>query len=274
MMDDLSIWDFAFAVVTTLALGALTVAQFVIDGRRRQFEDTQIALDIVAGLTSQEILSLLQKPRLSVPEHDFLFHMHGVSLDRQSAMRQFHRLRPEIRKSVVSALERVFAAIGSDPRARERQEQADSKFHTTVASSIDRTKYTWGDSGERLGKWDILALAGARWLREHPEITTREQFDTEFGNLVRPVLEPILPGAKFDSDLLLDRVVSEGQREAYARRGQKWLDSHRHDGVIELDEQQWRIGWKLGFSGSGGGSAHLALIEYFRTTLGYDIQAI
>lgn len=263
--------DFTFGVVTTLALGLLTVLQFVGDHRRRRFEDTQIALDIQASLTTREIIELLAKPSLSASDRDFLTYVHGVALDRQNAMSAFNDLKPEVRDAVVASIERVYSVVQSDEGARVRQEAADAAFHTNV---VDRTKFTWGDRPERLGKWDVLALAGARWLREHPEISTREAFEEEFGKVVRPVVEPLAAGGRYNPKLLLQAVIHPGQKDGERKKGERWLASHGDDGVIRLEGETLRTGWRLGFGSTGGGAAHLAMIDHFRTALGYDIRPV
>jgi hypothetical protein len=268
---DIELLDFAFGVVTTLALGILTVFQFVGDHRRRRFEDTQIALDIQASLTTREIVELLAKPTLSTSDRDFLTYVHGVALDRQNAMTAFNDLKPEVRDAVLGSIKRVYAVVQSDEGARSRQKAADATFHTNV---VDRTKFTWGDDPEKLGKWDVLALAGAQWLREHPEITTRAAFDEAFGSVVRPVVEPHAAGGPFNPRLLLQQVVHPGQKEGERKKGERWLASHGDDGVIRLDGETLRTGWRLGFGSTSGGAAHLAMIDHFRKVLGYDIRSV
>ncbi|MER7795937.1 hypothetical protein [Microbacterium sp. NPDC096154] len=270
-MDSITFWDFGFGVVTTVALGVLAVVEFLAERKRRRFEDTQIALDIQAALTTSEIIGLLRKDTLSDSEREFLQYVHAVALDRQTAMDNFSKLKPKIREAVTASLARVYAVVQSDPLVRDRQEAADAAYGTNV---VDRSKFTWGASAEKLGKWDVLALAGARWLREHPEIRTRRQFEDEFGRIVRPVVAPHAGGASFDPKLLLEPVVFDGQRETYAKRGHKWLDAHGEDGVIQFDDQALRVGWDLGFSRKGGGAAHLALVEHFRSAFGYDIRPV
>lgn len=268
---DIEQLDFAFGVVTTLALGILTVFQFVGDHRRRRFEDTQIALDIQASLTTREIVELLAKPTLSTSDRDFLTYVHGVALDRQNAMTAFNDLKPEVRDAVLGSIKRVYAVVQSDEGARTRQKAADAAFHTNV---VDRTKFTWGADPEKLGKWDVLALAGAQWLREHPEITTRAAFDEAFGNVVRPVVEPHAAGGPFNPRLLLQHVVHPGQKEGERKKGERWLASHGDDGVIRLDGETLRTGWRLGFGSTSGGAAHLAMIDHFRNVLDYDIRSV
>lgn len=268
---DIELSDFVFGVVTTLALGLLAAAQFFVDHRRRRFEDTQIALDIQAALTTREIVELLRKPTLSASERDFLFYAHGVALDRQLAMTSFDKLNPDVSERVLASIERVYRVVESDKRARDRQKAADERFHTNV---VDHTKFTWGDGAEKLGKWDVLALAGARWLRENPDVHTREQFEEAFGKVVRPVIEPFAGGGRFNPKLLLQPVVHANQKEGDRKRGERWLTSHGHDGVIALDGETFRTGWNLGFGSTGGGSAHLAMIDHFRTALGYDIRPV
>ena len=267
---DIELSDFVFGVVTTLALGFLAVFQFIADHRRRRFEDTQLALDIQSSLTTREIVELLAKPTLSSTEREFLAYVHGVALDRQDAMTAFNDLKPSVHDAVLASIQRIYRVVQYDPTARDRQVAADAKFHTNV---IDRTKFTWGDGTEKLGKWDVLALAGARWLREHPEITTRSEFEGEFGKVVRPVVEPFAGGGRFNPKLLLQEVVHSGQKDGERKKGERWLVSHGDDGVIRLDGETLRTGWRLGFGSTSGGAAHLAMIEHFRTVLGYDIRS-
>ena len=276
-MDTITTLDFAFGVVTTLILGALTVAQFRSETLRqrseakaaallRSFEDTQFALDIQASTSTVEIVSLLAKSARTQSEIEFVKRTHTIAQARLDAMSTFTKLDASLKSNVEQALQRLVEAIGDDPEVQVRQAAINDKYGTKVQT--DRSAYSWDGAG-RYSKFELMHLIAQRFIAEN-SITTRPQFDDRFGSVVTGVLGTQVGGKKFAASRLLDAIAVD---KRYADRDLKLSQAH---GPIRFDSTDYRAGWALGFAGAPdmGRAVQLPVIEYFRGQPGYDIAPV
>lgn len=276
-MESITVLDFAFGVVTTLLLGALTVVQFLAERRRqksereatarmRSFEDTQFALDIQASASSAEVLGLLAKKPLAPRETEFLVQTHAIAQARLDAMDKFTELDETQKQNVEQALQRLMDVVGDIPDAQVRQAAINKKYGTKVGT--DRSRYVWDGSGQ-FNKYEILHLIGQRFIERHG-IATRQEFDKQFGGAVTGVLGTELVGRKFDTGRLLDVIAATPK---YADRDLKLVAEH---GAITFSGVDYRTGWGLGFAvfPDMGRLAQIPVIEHFRRQPGYDIDPL
>lgn len=276
-MDNIALIDVSFGIVTTLLLGALTTVDFVSERQRknrderaaerqRNFEDTQFALDIQASTSTSEIIDLLARPKLTAHEREFLKRTHGIAKARMDAMAEFAKLSEPLRDSVEQSLQRLYDVVGDDPDVQSRQEEMNSKHGMRVQN--DRSRYSWDGSGS-FTKYELLHLIAQRFILLN-SITSRAEFDTQFGDTITAVLGNQVAGKTFSAERLLDPVAREGRFEA---RDAKFVEIH---GAIEFDGVAYRAGWSLGFGGVRdiGRVVQLPVIEHFRRQPGYAIEPV
>jgi len=276
-VDTITVLDFAFGVVTTLFLGAITVVQFRAErlrqraeekttARQRSFEDTQFALDIQASTSSAEIVELLAKTPLSSRETEFLKQTHEIAQARLDAMSKFTELDESLKKNVEQALQRLVDVIGDDPEVQARQAAINTRYGTTVQT--DRSNFSWNGKG-KFSKYEVLHLIAQKFIADN-KITTRDEFDKKFGGVVTSVLGDQVSGKTFASNRLLDPLAQEGR---YAPRDLKLADSL---GAIHFDGVDHRAGWTLGYAGVPdiGRAVQRPVIEHFTTQPGYDLRAV
>jgi len=276
-MDTISTLDFAFGVITTLILGALTVVQFRAERLRqrsevktaalqRSFEDTQFALDIQASTSTVEIVSLLAKDVRTQSEIEFVKRTHTIAQARLDAMSTFTELDASLKSNVEQALQRLVDAIGDDPEVQVRQAEINDKYGTKVQT--DRSAFSWDGQG-RYSKFELNHLIAQRFIQQQG-ITSRAEFDRKFGAVITGVLGTQVAGKKFAASRLLDVIASD---KRYAARDLQLAEAH---GAIRFDNTDYRAGWALGFAQAPdmGRAVQLPVIEHFRTQPGFAIEPL
>lgn len=261
-MDSIAVTDLVFGVVTTLILGTLTVIEFRAARKRKLFEDSQYALDILASTSTLEILELLAKPSLSAQERDFLTLTFRIAKTRLDATKASRELWEPLHASVEQSLQRLFDVIGDDPEVQQLQSEINSRHGMQVQT--DRSRYSWGGEG-RHPKYEVLHLIAQRFIEKNG-ITSRADFDEKFGAVVRAAVGEV-NAKRFSSEKLLDPIALEGR---FAARDAKLVKKY---GSIAFDGVDYRAGWSLGYGSvpNTGRAIQLPVIEYFRKQPGYDI---
>jgi len=141
------------------------------------------------------------------------------------------------------------------------------------AGSRDFTKYSWAETPAKHGKGGIPSFIGARFTALNG-ITTAEEFTRRFGAVVRRVLHAEVAEKPFDEDLLLDRLLYEGQRDRYATANRRWRDTYGAEGVMTFEGVEYRTAWALGFKGPGTATLQKKLIEHFARDEHYPIKEL
>lgn len=238
----------SIVVVLLTAAQVWSAVQASKDGKSRdRLEDANLSLGVHADLTAREVIELLQRPTEGRTASDlaYLRAIHERGKAKLDALSETLKAETRIAGMLDQALDEVENAFSSDG------ETAGADDSATVKLGTDRTKYSWDGAG-RFTKIETINRVAAVFAQRRG-ITTREGFETEFGDQIQKATRGTA-GVTFHPEGLLE------ESEA---------------GELELDGTRYKVEWGCGFGRPRaiGTVIHKPLIEYFKAG-GYPVAAV